>query len=311
MLIVTTVCFILLRNVYFRLVAPLAWKFTDHGSTESLKPQNERTTHEFVARKVLKYSYHFLWFSVMCPWCLTICRRADWFDITYSSRMGSGLIDHLYGLTRDKAGEMIAIDLNEPWLQEMHVFMLIQFAWYAHNFIEDTLWDRNRSDYSMMVCHHLIAMILIGLQFQADAHRYALYTMLPMDIMDYILFGAKILQVYGSTTDGVPRGRGWKMAINCAMVFVFMSWIITRWYMYGRILWVSGTLLYFEDGILDPDGRYKEGLPAHINILFGLGVCLMVLQLIWGGIICKIVVKLLRKGYVKDDTMNTFKKKEA
>eukprot|EP00397_Hematodinium_sp_SG-2012_P041264 GEMP01045402.1.p1 GENE.GEMP01045402.1~~GEMP01045402.1.p1 ORF type:complete len:184 (+),score=13.14 GEMP01045402.1:539-1090(+) len=174
-----------------------------------------------------------------------------------------------------------------------------------HDFIEDTLWDRKRADYILMVVHHLVTMFMIGLHFQADGHRGGLYVIFPMDLMDYFLYCGKLFHAYSSTVDGEPRSTGWRKAQNVTMCCVFAAWIVTRWYMYGSSVFHILMAFWYDDSVFSSSSVWKGHFCVHLTVLLWLAVFLMVLQLIWGVLILKIVSRIFVTGKVRENVMRT------
>eukprot|EP00397_Hematodinium_sp_SG-2012_P014611 GEMP01014857.1.p1 GENE.GEMP01014857.1~~GEMP01014857.1.p1 ORF type:complete len:336 (+),score=26.67 GEMP01014857.1:112-1119(+) len=302
MLIVCTIAFIVIRNMFFRLSSRIAKKITNNGHAGDTKVENGRRSHEFVARKCQKYMYYFIWFSVMCPWCFSIASRWPEFDFSYGSKI-SKIGDHLYGRKRLPSGEIIETMDASPLEEEFHLFMMIQLCWYLHNFVEDTLWDRHRADHTMMVSHHIVAMLLIFLSFQAGADLAGLYIIFPLDLMDYLLYTLKLFQVFTTTIDGEPLSAFLRKIQKMLLYAVATLWIATRWIMYGSAVYHFHKAYLSEEFVAI---RADGSCPPHVAILLTLLDMLYVMQIVWGVMVVKMAFAAYHSGAVQDKIYNTY-----
>lgn len=312
LIIVSIIGFIVVRTMFFRLCAPLALKITSNGYAHEVKEATGRRSHQFVTRKCLKYLYHCLWFSIMCPWCFSIVSRWPDFDCTYGSGIVKTLFRQAYGLKLHPDGQVTETMDDEPLQDEFHLFMMIQLAWYFHNFIEDTIWDRHRSDFVMMIAHHIVAMLLIGLSFQAGADTCALYIVFPLDLMDFYLYYCKLFQLCTSTIDGVARSEGYRRAQSLVLYSVCATWIVTRWIMFSAaVFWMHRAFYFSEYNAV----RHSAGGTSNVHFVLILILLLVlgVMQVVWGVLCIKIAITTAASGAVKDKIFNTFDeaKKEA
>jgi len=299
LVIVMTVLFTALRTATFRFSKPLATRLTDNGYSLAA---NKTKNHDFVVRKCQKYLYHAIYFSLMCPWCLSIALRWPNFDLFYGSGIRSSVKTRLYGLALNASGDIVEAK-TLPLEEEYHLYMMVQLTWYLHNFLEDTLWDRHRPDYLMMVLHHIVTIALITLSVQGNAEIYGLYVIFPMDLMDFFLYCSKLYQICSSTIDGVAITSRARYTHNILTYTATALWIITRWIMYGSAIFQFHFVCVDEVSVVRSEDACKN---VHIWSLLVLLDILFVLQVMWGVMGLNIAVKTFRAGRVQDTIFNTF-----
>lgn len=88
LVIVGTIICIIIRNLIFRLTEPVAKYVADAAEGDlskeiTSKSGNTKYTKDFLVRKCQKYMYHFIWFSVLVPWILSIAYRSPYFNPSF------------------------------------------------------------------------------------------------------------------------------------------------------------------------------------------------------------------------------------
>jgi len=317
LVIVGTIIFIIIRNLVFRLSWPVAQyvaaSAAPQSSTKDInskgRPDGIKNTTDYVARKCQKYIYHFLWFSAIVPWLLCIASRTPYFDCRFDFySLVKVFSEEGYGMTMATDGTVVETDYStQPWTNELHAILVVQLAWYMHNFVEDTLWDRQRSDYIMMIAHHLVAMALITICFQANIERGGLYVLILMDCMDYYLYCVKLFTMATCDVYGKPKTRLLQLTQKVLSLTLLVFWWITRVWLFGTVSVALYYAAYMHENIFTKSEHWAgQALPPYVAMGLGLILSLFVLQSIWFILIIKLVAKTLRAGRLVDIIARTY-----
>ncbi|KAF9970381.1 sphingosine N-acyltransferase lag1 [Actinomortierella ambigua] len=168
-------------------------------------------------------------------------------------------------------------------------YYYVQFAfWLQQIFVLHV--EAPRKDFWALFAHHTVTLLLISGSIISNFWLVGNAVFVTMDLSDIILAFSKSMK-YLKVSD--------RICDACFGVFM-VSWIYTRHYLYGYILWSFITLAYeiipFEFDIWQ--GKWYCRETAWLPIL-GLGL-LQMLMVYWFAMILKIVVRIL-KGYNAED----------
>eukprot|EP00397_Hematodinium_sp_SG-2012_P051165 GEMP01059816.1.p1 GENE.GEMP01059816.1~~GEMP01059816.1.p1 ORF type:complete len:193 (+),score=27.38 GEMP01059816.1:688-1266(+) len=159
-----------------------------------------------------------------------------------------------------------------------------------------------------------IILLIFGVQFGFEYG--GLFTLFPMDTMDLILYGSKIVHLRTCTVDGKPRSAKHQHRQQMTMAAILISWIITRLYLYNVVIYAAHTVFmgqnldnvftnhpYFQR--TDSDGSKYVVYPVLCSAVYILLLALGLLQAAWSVMIGKVLFNLVRFGHVKDTVFNT------
>lgn len=315
-MLVVAVLFTCFRNIFFWLITPMALKMTDYGGATEESENAKKIKHEKIANKLKKYIFHFIWFSIMVPWNISLCSQQPWFSWLYTTGRYSQLFSETgYGmrLIKDANGAhaVEAIDHDaDPWMQAYYLYACIQMAWYCHAFVEDTLWERTRGDYWMMVLHHLITISLLWVSLNGNIEYAGVLVLLPMDSMDLILYSGKIFHLLSNTLDGTPRGPFIAKLQTLAMCVINLMWFITRIWSFN-VIEISFIIAHVYMPNVFSVNSPGESMPFYVYYTLFLGFLLIILQTIWGFMISRMTVRLLKSGVLNETVFNTYGQKPA
>ncbi|KAG1152211.1 hypothetical protein G6F37_000965 [Rhizopus arrhizus] len=194
---------------------------------------------------------------------------------------------------------------NEPWWfdstyfwrdypvmdysKSFKYYYLVQFAfWLQQIFVLQI--EAPRKDYKELVMHHINTLLLISLSYGCNFTRVGNAVFVCMDLPDAFLALAKSLNYL------CP-------GIICNITFVFMlvSWMYTRVYLYGCIIWSTLTEpeLYVPQFKLDP--LTGQWFPHFVKyIIAGLMIGLYLLILFWTAMIFKVLYNILTEPNASD-----------
>ena len=122
------------------------------------KDQNLDASEALGVEKFCKYEWHYIVYIVLLCWGIILMLQSEW------SVFVSGQLDNVaFGYPHDGS--------EKPALK---AFFIAQISWYAHGLVESLMVDRSRSDFYMMLVHHVLAMALLSGSFWGNAHRVAI-----------------------------------------------------------------------------------------------------------------------------------------
>jgi len=314
LVIVGTIICIILRNLIFRLTEPVAKYVADAAEGDlskeiTSKSVNAKNTRDYVVRKCQKYMYHFIWFSVLVPWTLSIAYRSPYFNASFDfSDLVKIFSEEAYGMSLTADGTVIETDYSaQPWSQEFNALLTVELAMYNANFVEDTIWDRQRADYKLMIVHHLVTIALIIICFQANIERGALYILLVMDTMDYWIYFIKLFSLLTCDVSGKPKNRFSHTMQKILTTSLAIFWWVSRVWLYGTISAAMAYAAYFNENVFTKSEHWAgQSLPPLIHAGVGFICILFALQAIWGVLILKLVYETLRAGQLKDMIAKTY-----
>jgi len=320
LIIVSAILFSCGRSLFFRAIHPLACKLITPPSTKLQENAEDKILIDRLTTKAKKYILHSIWFIVMVSWAAYLAYNSNWgFRLFYELGYTMDLMArYSYGMelvqSADGTYSVKELDLDgDWWIQNYTFYACIQIGWYCHCFLEDTIWDRKRGDYVMMVAHHIITILLVLMTIQGNFEYHGFMVLLPMDAMDLILYAGKMFHLFSNTIHGLPKSRKFAFGQMWAMFIISISWAYTRLYMYGCCI-TSWTLVYFfqKTNVFTVTAP-GETISFFIYEMTFFGFPLLIFQCIWAFFIWKMTLGLFSSGVLKEGMFNTYadsKKKE-
>mmetsp|Transcript_2421 Transcript_2421/g.4888 ORF Transcript_2421/g.4888 Transcript_2421/m.4888 type:complete len:308 (+) Transcript_2421:37-960(+) len=235
--------------------------------------------------KFCKYFWHAIVYLVLFVWGLRILMTEAW------SPFKTGTMDSVW------------IDYPHPASEKpvLKAFVMAQVAWYAHGFVESLIVDKFRSDFIVMLVHHVMSAILLLGSFYINGHRVAIVVCVEQDLSDILMYISKMFQ----KSVKVPWTQNQSFR-TYLLVQLTTAWWSTR-------VFVLGTLVYRCLVILAPTGLMViGGDKAHYMSIFLVGQLglLWVMQVFWAVGLLKMTIDQVAKGAF-NDFFHDSKKNEA
>ncbi|KAL0949771.1 hypothetical protein HGRIS_009810 [Hohenbuehelia grisea] len=203
----------------------------------------------------------------------------------------------LYGVYVHRNLPTRILDPTDLWLNYPHFplagplkfYYLTQTAFYFHQMLILNAEARRKDHYQMML-HHIITIALMAASYFYNFTRVGCLIMVLMDCSDIFLPLAKMISYIDIS----------QTLCDCVFGVFVLSWLVTRNILYLRVV-VS---VYFDvprlvEYVYDPArGRY-----ATKNTMFAFNAALwilQVLQIIWFGMIVRVVIRVLMKKGASD-----------
>lgn len=213
----------------------------------------------------------------------------SWYIFIYSISWTSGLI------LWHKSTFFMSISnvwLDYPQLLMSSIFKryyLTQFAfWFSQLLIVHI--ESRRKDHYQMVCHHVVTLTLLAMSYAFNVTHVGLAILCVMDVVDILLPLAKILKYIGQ-----------EFLCDCAFVAFLLTWIFTRHYLFGKILWSAA---FESPKILGgyhwiPSQGYMFTRFIHYTFI-ALLLALQSILILWLWMILRIVVIIFTGNSIKD-----------
>lgn len=172
----------------------------------------------------------------------------------------------------------------------------LEFGWYMGLLICMLMDSPRKSDFVVMMLHHLVTMFLVGLSACVGHTRIGVLVMLLHDSSDTLLHGSKILHY---AFEGSP------IHVLCDITFATFAFVffITRLVLYPYLLYVTGVM------------GYNCGFTGTEWSLFTALAVLVPFHMYWFALIMKILMEALIggevQGDVRDDDEVDYERKKA
>ncbi|KAI8971492.1 TLC domain-containing protein [Mycotypha africana] len=219
---------------------------------------------------------------------LRFCEQS-WLVIYYSISFTSGFIILYNSPTWNDTSYFWRNYPDWEMTASLKYYYLLQFAfWIQQPFVLQI--EAPRKDYREYMLHHINTLLLVGLSYACNFTAVGVAVFVCMDLPDVLLSLAKTLHYL-------------KFGFICDATFVAMviSWLYTRVYLYGRIIWstYTETELYIPEFKLDPVNGYW--FPHFVKyIIVALMMGLYILIVFWTLMIFKVVYKLVTNTGITD-----------
>ncbi|CDS13863.1 hypothetical protein LRAMOSA06037 [Lichtheimia ramosa] len=168
-------------------------------------------------------------------------------------------------------------------------YYLVQYAfWLQQIFVLQI--EAPRKDYRELVLHHINTLLLIFFSYGCNFTRVGNAVFVYMDLPDAFLALAKLLNY------SLPG-----IVCNFTFFVMLVSWMYTRVYLYGGVIWSTFTEpdLYVPEFKLDPlNGNW---FPYFVKyIILGLMLGLYILVLFWTVMIFKVLYRVITSTAASD-----------
>jgi len=163
---------------------------------------------------------------------------------------------------------------NQEKFVSVHLYYHLEAGFYV-SLLFSVFTDIKRKDFTEMVVHHFVTLLLLSLSYLFGIERIGTLIMAVHDVSDVFLELAKTLHY----------ARKNRVAEHLFTLFavVFMA---TRWVLYP--FWLVKSVVL--------------NLPVHYNACVASLMALQVLHLFWGATIIHMAIKMVQQGEVaKDD----------
>lgn len=204
--------------------------------------------------KTHKYVCHTIYYLSIYLWEITLLLEAPWLTSWRS----------VFQLT------------DEADSSDLVLLLAVQTFWYIHSLFESLVLDQQRSDYTMMVFHHVLTILLIQGAYNIGAYRLALLILIEQDTADVLINICKLLHK-------ADINRSIQTAL---MILLNTVWWATRVVGLGCIVWYCFQYTY---------GYYSLKLSLTL---------LLVMQVMWGIGLFRITRQYFTNGVVKDTLEN-------
>ncbi len=153
LLIILSVTLLLLLQRWILLktsIRPFAYRMMGYSDGTAL----DRSAAHGV-EKFCKYGWHFIAYIMLFVWGFMLLSKSEW------SVLRSGKLDNIWVGYPHSGDEKLGFK----------AFYIAQISWYAHGVVESLMVDRSRSDFYLMLLHHVLAIALLTGSFWGNAHR--------------------------------------------------------------------------------------------------------------------------------------------
>jgi hypothetical protein len=128
--------------------------------------------------KYCKYAWHCVAYIFLEAWGMSLQIEAPW-SVLNTGTISSVWVDYPHSGTEKQFAKL---------------FMMAQVAWYVHGFFESLIVDKGRSDFLVMLIHHVLSSMLLLGAFWVGAHRVAILVCVEQDLSDILMYISKMVQ---------------------------------------------------------------------------------------------------------------------
>ncbi|KAJ8766598.1 hypothetical protein K2173_001117 [Erythroxylum novogranatense] len=197
---------------------------------------------------------------------------------------------------------ILNITFDEPWFKDtgeyfkgwpdqelklpLKLFYMCQCGFYIYSIVALLTWETRRKDFSVMMSHHIITVILIGYSYITRFFRIGSIVLALHDASDVFLEAAKVFKY---------SGRECEASIFFGL-FAF-SWLTLRLIFFP--VWVIKSSSVDLLDILNLRKAYDRSLYYVFNTML---LTLLVFHIYWWVLICSMITRQLRnRGQVGED----------
>ena len=170
---------------------------------------------------------------------------------------------------------------KQSFKRQVKLMYLFELAFYNYCVPALLVWETKRKDFRMMMTHHVVTIILIGLSYTFSYARVGTAIMILHDACDIFLEAAKMCKYCKN-----------EIGANVFFVTFTLSWLLLRLIYYPffcirSAIWVSIEVM---------------GKPPEYHTIFIICLCsLQVMHVFWFYMIVKMIFKALGAGGVQED----------
>jgi hypothetical protein len=160
---------------------------------------------------------------------------------------------------------------------EISFYYSLQIGWYLHGVYTHFFLDTKKSDFAIMIVHHVVTLSLLYGAFVVGYFRIGMLVMFSMDVCDTFLYSAKILKIVKS---------GGKVDYPVSVYYIGFGMIPVTWFFFRLVYFPLVVLRTSSYDALMAAGYYNADGWAPFNLLL---VVLLGLNAWWFSIITKIM----------------------
>lgn len=213
-----------------------------------------------------------------------------------------------------------AFDMDALWAAYPHApagklpfktLFLVEAGFYLHGFVESIVHDSKRSDFLMIIVHHVLAVALIYGCVWGNAHRLGIVVIVLQDVGDIVMYAGKILH------QSVALTFAYTALLHTVMLCVItVTWFITRVVFLGLLVqrgWAYGLDLvpgmdkaFINSAALVPGNPNFDWLSMVLQVLLTF---MLLLQVVWFIAILWMCVTQICQGSFHDFVLDPVGKK--
>ncbi|KAI3445985.1 hypothetical protein Pfo_002650 [Paulownia fortunei] len=197
---------------------------------------------------------------------------------------------------------VLATTYHEPWFTDvkqyfrgwpdqelklpMKLIYMCQCGFYIYGIAALLMWETRRKDFSVMMSHHVVTVILLAYSYITRFFRIGAVILALHDASDVFLEAAKVFKYSGKELG----------ASLCFGLFAF-SWLVLRLIFFP--FWVIRSSSYYSCQVLHLSEPYHKGLYYVFNMML---LTLLVFHIYWWKLICAMIIRQLKsRGKVGED----------
>lgn len=266
---VFVVIFPVVRFLLDRLLFERLGRWLVLSSFEGLH-HNEQKHREKQHVKFKESAWKGLYFLSAALFEFTVIYKESWFTNTQKFWVGPG--------------EQVWPDQKVK--TKLKILYMYTAGFYMYSILAVLFWETRRSDFLVTAMHHVATSVLIMLSYVLRFSRIGSVVLAIHDISDVILEFSKMLRYIGY--DRLP---------SVTFIIFLISWIVLRLIYYP--IWIIWSTSY--EVLLTLDKRkYKYG-PVYYYFFNTLLICLLVFNIYWWVLICRVLVKQIKSRGKVDD----------
>uniref|UniRef100_A0A7S3LWU2 TLC domain-containing protein n=1 Tax=Palpitomonas bilix TaxID=652834 RepID=A0A7S3LWU2_9EUKA len=132
-------------------------------------------------------------------------------------------------------------NIPQPISLEMKVWYMVQFSFNAHSFFYALFFQHKKSDYKVLLVHHIVTLFLIGGSYMAGYWRIGHLKLLVNDFADIFIAIAKVIGYLSEARKGI-----WKTMAPLFYVLMVLAWASTRIFVVAGFVMKSSMLESYE-----------------------------------------------------------------
>lgn len=197
---------------------------------------------------------------------------------------------------------ILATNYHEPWFrnviesfrgwpnQELKVplkfIYMCQCGFYIYSIAALLMWETRRKDFSVMMSHHVVTVILISGSYISSFFQIGAVILALHDASDVFLEAAKVFKYSGS-----------ELGASVFFGFFAVSWLVLRLIFFP--FWVIRSSSYYLCEVLNLSEASHMGIYYVFNTML---LILLVFHVYWWKLICAMIIRQLKsRGKVGED----------
>jgi ceramide synthetase len=183
---------------------------------------------------------------------------------------------------------------SEP---EIDLFYSLQIGWYLHGVFTHFFLDTKKSDFTIMIVHHVVTLSLQFFAYSMGYFRIGMLVMFSMDVCDIFLYTAMILKVVKS---------GGKVDYPVAVYYIGFGMIPITWFSFRLVYFPFVLMRTTAIDTISASGWDNSDGWAPFNLLL---LVLLGLNIWWFAIIVKIMWRSITSSNLQ--ALDDIREKEA